>query len=75
MITTMITQNASVTKIDIPVNELFLNKILKAMRAADIIWDGTVNQIDQYCLKYCRMEWNRLTPKKTSRIVYIAYVC
>ncbi|MBH8565092.1 hypothetical protein I8748_23395 [Nostoc sp. CENA67] len=59
----------------IPVQQSYLKKIVKAMKLAGIAWDGTVNQIDIFCLKDCHREWRRLTPNnRTKNVVYIQYV-
>lgn len=66
---------ATTAKIYIPVNEYVLNKILKAMKLVDVIWDGTVNHIDRFCFDQRCHDWLRLTPSKsTKKVVYISYV-
>lgn len=68
-------QVAATNRVDIPVQDFYLKKIVKAMNLAGIPWDGTVNQIDIFCLKDCRREWRRLTPNnRTKNVVYIRYI-
>ncbi len=63
----------STTKIDIPVVEIVLDRILKAMEAAGWDWDGSINQVDNFCHQNMIRDWSKLTPSKRSRVIYVQY--
>ncbi|MHC5778009.1 hypothetical protein [Nostoc sp.] len=61
----------------IPVRESVLNKILKAMEALGVIWDGSINHIDQFCWASdtAMTDWRSLNPAKNhTKVIYVEYV-
>ncbi|MBD2245119.1 hypothetical protein [Nostoc sp. FACHB-888] len=71
------TTATTATKTYIPVRESVLKKILKAMEALGVIWDGSINHIDRFCWASdtAMTDWCSLNPAKNhKKVVYIQYV-
>ncbi|QHG15661.1 hypothetical protein [Nostoc sp. ATCC 53789] len=75
------TVQASVTateQYNIPVVEKRLNNIIKAMKNAGVVWDSTINQIDQFMTANpeVKEDWINLTPQDNRKrnIVYVLYI-
>ncbi|MEH2307622.1 hypothetical protein [Nostoc sp.] len=75
------TVQASVTateKYYIPVVEKRLDNIFKAMKKAGVVWDSTINHIDQYMTANpeIKEDWYNLTPRDNRKrnMVYVLYI-
>lgn len=71
--TTSSTPTPATCKTHVPVVEKVLDRILKAMEAAGWVWDGSINQVDDFCHQNMIRDWSKLTPKKRSRVIYVRY--
>ncbi|MBD2729977.1 hypothetical protein H6G96_27565 [Nostoc sp. FACHB-892] len=61
----------------IPVREVILKKILVAMESLGIVWDGSINHIDDFCWSSAtaKSDWLLLSPSNNhKRVVYVQYL-